>query len=422
MFTIENRAHTIYYGLLNLTIVAALIGAVVLIANNLTQIPALWFISGFGLLTLMLLMGGWLAQRTQAHGARTIWSFWAGIAYGLTLFAGGHWFGLSTFIPDLLLLWIVGLALLAFWNGSTLQMMLVAGLTGIWLYLVFLYGYSYMPGLLIIMAIYAFAGQRRFAPSIFLAAIVLTLILLNLYAYDLLFPAHFPLQFSITQLLITLALVSSLHAVVALLESRNAAQSPWPAYGEALHKLTQVIGVLALLPFAFWAPWEMLRAAFDGGLVGLVLGFALLMVTAILVFGRQTSAALRATFCGWALGYLLVAIGIDDHMLDMMHFSGQAYLPLIGIGMTVAAAGAYLVSGLYRICLVRMSVGVGLLFVAAMALMMEWVNGYRGQVVLWVGVALVLWIATQNLHRQLNPLSAPLSARPAPRLRQEAAL
>ncbi|MEZ4730538.1 MAG: hypothetical protein R3E79_25720 [Caldilineaceae bacterium] len=420
------KPSVLYYALLNLAIVAAVGGAVILIANHLDQIPALLFIGGFAGVALLLMMGLWFSQRTGADEAVGIWSFWAGIAYGLALFAGAHWFDLSTFIPDLLLFWIVGLALLGYWIAGVGQMALVALLTGVWFGLVFLYGYSYLPGVVLLLALYGFVARRRYAAVLFLLTVLLTLLVVNLYFYDLLHPAHFPLTLSITQGLVTLALLGGLHGVVALLAARDGEGSPWPAYGDALHNLLQGIGVALLVPLIFGASWATLRAAFDGSLLGLVLGFGLFLITAIVVFGRQTTLALRATFGGWALGYLLLTIGIDDHMLDMMHFTHQAYLPLIGVGMALLAAGGYLVAGIQQRCLVRLATGLALLLTAAVALTTEWLVDYPAQAMIWFGVALLILIVAQNLRRQMTPIDAPLAdpqvIRQAAQLAKEVAL
>lgn len=419
------RTSALYYTLFNLAILCLVGGAVTLIANNLERIPPLWFITGFGLLTLLLIGGSWLAKRREAVESAKIWAFWAGITYGLALFAGAHWFSLTSFIPDLLLCWIAGLALLAFWQGDNWQMGAVALLTGVWFYLVFLYGYGYLPGVVLLGVLYFFVAQRQHSALLFVLAVLLTLLVINLYFYDFTHPAHFPLAFSTAQMLITLALLGGLHGVVALLTRRNGqrdddgydeenddnddAASPWYAYGEALHKFLQAVGVLLLAPLTFSDTWTLLRATFAANLFGIILGFGLLMITAIFLFSRPTTLALRTTFAGWALGYFLLAIVLDDHMMDMVHFTGQAYLPLVGIGLAVGASGGYLIAGLYRLCLVRISTGLGLLLVATVALLSEWVTGYQGQSMLWFGLALVVWIVAQNLYRQSNPILAPLA-------------
>lgn len=420
------KPNTLYYAILHLAIGTAVVGAVILLANNLAQIPALLFIGGFATVALLLVMGLGFTRRAGADEAAALCSFWAGIAYGLALFAGAHWFDLTAFIPDLLLLWIAGVALLGFWSASVGQMILVALLTGVWFGLVFLYGYAYLPGVVLLLALYGFVARRRYSTPLFLLTVLLTVLVVNLYFYDLNHPGHFPLQFSISQALITLALLTSLHAVVAWLAARDEETSPWPAYGDALHMLLQGVGVALLFPLLFGAAWSQLRAAFDGDLLGLVLGFALLMVAAIVIFSRPTSLALRATFGGWALGYLLIAIAIDDHMLDMMHFTHQAYLPLIGVGMALLAAGGYLVAGIQQLCLVRLTTGLALLLAAAAALTSEWLTGYAAQAMLWFGVALILFIVAQNLRRQMTPVDAPLAepqgARTVTQLAKEAAL
>lgn len=403
------KPNTLYYALLNLAIFTAVVGVVILIANNLAQIGALTYIGGFALVTLLLVMGVWFSRRRAADEAAHLWSFWAGIAYGLTIFAGAHWFNLTSFIPDLLLFWVVGVALLAFWSGSVAQMGLVALLTGGWFALVFLYGYSYLPGVVMLLALYGFVARRRYSVPLFLLTVLLTVGVVNLYFYELNQPGHFPLHFSIAQLLITLALLGGLHGVVGWLTARDAETSPWPAYGDALHQLLQGVGVTLLLTLVFGSAWSSLRAAFDGNLLGLVLGFALLMVATIVIFSRPTSLALRTTFGGWALGYLLISLAIDDHMLDMMHFTHQAYLPLIGVGMALLAAGGYLVAGIQQRALVRLTTGLVLLLAAATALTSEWLTSYPAQALLWFGVALLILIVAQNLRRRLTPLDAPLA-------------
>ena len=403
----------LYYALFNLAILCLASGAVTLIANNLERIRGLWFIVAFALVTMLLLMGSWLAKRSGATASARSWSCWAGITYGVTIFSGAHWFNFTTFIPDMLLLWIAGLALLAFWHADSWQMGVAALLTGLWLYLAFLYGYGYLPAVVLLFILYFFVTRRQTSAALFLVAVLLTLLLINLYFYDFTHPAHFPLDFSTAQLLITLALFGGLHGVIGLVTSRtddaDNAPSPIADYGEALHTFLQVSGVLLLIPLTFSHTWYTLRATFSANLFGIVLGFGLLLVTAIFLFSHKRSLALRITFCGWALGYFLLAIVLDDHMMDMVHFTGQAYLPLVGILLAVGAAGGYLVAGVYHLCLVRLSAGLILLLVATWALLTEWVTGYQGQAMLWVGLAFLIWLVAQNLYRQLTPTWAPLA-------------
>lgn len=42
-------------------------------------------------------------------------------------------------------------------------------------------------------------------------------------------------------------LLTALHGVVAWLTARDEETSPWPAYGDARHKLLQVVGVALII-------------------------------------------------------------------------------------------------------------------------------------------------------------------------------
>src|SRR5262245_27292528 len=275
MFDIKT-SRVIHLALFNAAIVIALLGAVILIANNLEHVPGIVFIGVFSALALGLGAMGIGKLHHDATVAR-IWSFWSGIAYGIAVFSGAHLLGLAEFIPDLLLLWTIGLLLLAYLCASALQMGIVTALSMVWLFLTFLYGQSYLPGAIILAVAYWFVLRRHQSSTLFMLAVLGTLLLANLYFYDLIHPAHYPLAFSISHLVLTLALFGALSGLSGLAAHHAAHGSRWRGYARALGTVTSVVGVAALLGLSSRSGWGRLAAAFDGSTIGFTIGGALLL-------------------------------------------------------------------------------------------------------------------------------------------------
>ena len=122
-------------------------------------------------------------------------------------------------------------------------MALVALLNLLWLYMTFLYGMAYWPGLIIIGCLYWFAWQRRTSITLFLLAVINTLVLLNLYGYDLVHPNHFPLSFSSIHILVTFAGFGMLSGLAGITWRTIPPWSPWLRYSQALIWLTTVASI-----------------------------------------------------------------------------------------------------------------------------------------------------------------------------------
>jgi hypothetical protein len=390
----------IYLALFNAAIAIALSGAVILIANNLEHIPGIVFIGVFSALALGLGATGIRKVHSDAAVAR-IWCFWSGIAYGIAVFSGAHLFGLVDFIPDLLLLWAIGLLLLAYLCGSALQMGIVTALSMVWLFLAFLYGQSYLPGAIILAVTYWFVLRRRQSSALLVLAVLGTLLLANLYFYDLIQPAHYPLTFSISHLALTLALFGALSGVSGLAAHHAARDSRWRGYAHALGTVTSVVGIAALLGLSSRGGWERLAAAFDGSTIGFMIGGALLLAVAIPVFARPVAAGARAAFLSWAGGLLLLAGGLADLPAGL-----HTVLPLIAVLFAFGVAGGLLVAGVRRLRLARLSSGLAVLALAALALAMEWSTQYLSSALVAFGAASVVFVVAHRYWRGAEPARA----------------
>jgi hypothetical protein len=390
----------IYLALFNAALVIALSGAVILIANNLEHIPGTVFIGVFSALALGLGAMGIRKLRSDATVAR-LWCFWSGIAYGIAVFSGAHLFGLVDFIPDLLLLWTIGLLLLAYLCASALQMGIVTALSMVWLFLTFLYGQPYLPGAIILAVTYWFVLRRRQSTALFVLAVLGTLLLANLYFYDLIQPAHYPLTFSISHLVLTLALFGALSGVSALAAHHAAHEPRWRGYARALGAVTSVVGVAALLGLSSRGGWERLAASFDGSTTGFTIGGALLLAVAIPVFTLPVATGTRLAFFGWAGGWLLLAGGLADRPAGL-----RTVLPLIAVLLAFGVAGGLLVAGMRRSRLVRLSSGLAVLALAALALAMEWSTQYLSSALIAFGAAGVVFVVAHRYRRSAEPARA----------------
>lgn len=390
----------IYLALFNTAIVIALLGAVILIANNLEYIPGLLFIGIFSVLALGLGAASISSIRHDATVAQ-IWSFWSGIAYGIAVFSGAHFFGLVDFIPDLLLIWVIGLLLLAYLCNSALQMGIVTALSMVWLFLAFLYGQSYVPGVIILALVYWFVLQRRQSSALFVLAVLGTLLVANLYFYDLLQPAHYPLAFSIAHLVLTLALFGVLNGISSLVVQGAARDSRWRGYAHAMSIITSVVGIAALLALSSRGSWQGIAAAFDGNTLGFMIGGALLLAVAIPVFIRPVAAGARATFLGWIGGWLLLAGGLANWPVGL-----RMIVPLMAVLFSFGVAGGLLLAGVRQQRLVRLSAGVAVLVLAALALAMEWSAQYLSSALIAFGAASIVFVVAYLYRRGAEPARA----------------
>jgi hypothetical protein len=395
-------ARAIHLALFNAAVVIALLGAVILIANNLEHIPGTVFVGVFSALALWLGVTGIREVRHDAAVAQ-IWCFWSGIAYGIAVFSGAHLFGLVEFIPDLLLLWTIGLLLLAYLCVSVLQMAAVTALSMAWLFLAFLYSQPYLPGAIILGVTYWFALRRRQSSGLFVLAVLGTLLLANLYFYDLSRPAHYPLVFSIAQLVLTLALFAALSGASSLVVQRAAPQSRWLGYAHAVGSVANVVGVAVLLGLSSRSAWADLTATFDGDMrgfpIGFLIGLAILLVVAIPVFTRPIALGARTTFLVWVSGWLLLAAGLADQPSGL-----RAAVPLIAALLAFGVAGGLLVGGLRRPRLAQLVAGVVVLALVALALATEWSTYYLSSALIAFGAASVVFVVADRYRRGAKPI------------------
>ncbi|HRW10789.1 MAG TPA: hypothetical protein P5121_37060 [Caldilineaceae bacterium] len=396
------RENLVYNLLVNLTVLTAVAGIVVLLANNLTAIPAELYLGVFGALALILTIAGLLSRRRDKKNATQILSFYAGIVLGLVIFAGGHFYGFATFIPDLLLLWMVGLTLLAFLFASVGQMALVALLNLVWLYMTFLYGMSYWPGLILIICLYWFAWQRHTSIPLFLLAAINSLVILNLYGYDLVHPTHFPLAFSSIHILVTFAFFGMMSGLAGITWRNIPPWSPWLRYSRALIWMTTVVGLGVLLYLITPGSWVFINNGFDGRLIGIVAGMGIYMCTAVFVFSRPTMPGTRSRFLLWTVGFMLLVSGLNDLM---MPFAYQQYLTLI-LGLLAMGVGLALLWGaVVHRCLWRLGLGLTTLAVSTAMVMMSWVEDYMTQSMIFFALALVMAVTIWRLRRKPKPVA-----------------
>jgi hypothetical protein len=66
------------------------------------------------------------------------------------------------------------------------------------------------------MMVYMFVFLRRRSTALFVLAVLESILLLNLFFYDWIHPAHFPLHFSISHLLFSAALLGALSGLSGL--------------------------------------------------------------------------------------------------------------------------------------------------------------------------------------------------------------
>jgi hypothetical protein len=382
-----------YYLFINLALVIALSGAVVLIANNLEWIPALVFIGVFSALAIWLGYTGYQQHKKNYMPAARIWYFWAGIAYGLAVFSGAHLFGLTHFIPDLLLLWFIGLTLLAVWGHSTLQLGLAALLNLAWFYLVFLYDQSYLPGLVILAVTYWFLLRRRPSSWLFIVAVVTTLLLANLYFYELIHPAHYPLHFSLSHLIFTVAFLGSLSGLAALQFEAPA----WADYAYILKVLTTILGVALLIALSLPPVWDTLIPAFDGGLAGVLTGIILLVITAVPLFTHPATLEQRLTFLTWCLGFILLVAGLFEWVTGV-----RAFMPTAAALLATGIAVSWLITGLRRLSLWPLFFGLGLLTLICLIVLMVWSWAYIASASILFGLAAVVFVIAERYRSMLQ--------------------
>lgn len=394
---ITQRDNLVSNIMVNVTVLMAVAGIVLLIANNLATIPGDIYIGFFGILAFVLTVAGLISQRGDHTNTVQILGFYAGIVLGLAIFAGGHFYGIVTFLPDLLLIWMATLVLLAFLFGSTWQMGLVGILNLTWLAVAFLYNSAYWPGLILIGCLYWFAWQRRTSVMLFLLAVANTIFIINLYGYNLVHPDHYPLTFATVHLLVTFAFFGMLSGLAGITWRHIPPWSPWLRYSQALIWLTTVAGIGVLLFLITPNSWMIINQSYDGGLFAIVLGMALYMVTAVFVFSRPTMPGTRTRFGLWTLGFLLLVSGLNKMV---MPFAFQQYMTLIlallGIGVGLAVLWG---AGKAR-SLSQLTLGLFTVVTATTFMMMEWSTGYRFDAMIFLTLAMIKMTMLMLMQRR----------------------
>ncbi len=388
--------------MVNVTILTAVTGIVTLIANNLATIPAPIYIGVFATLAVVLLGAGIINQRRGNASAVQILSIYTGIVMGLVIFAGGHLYGLVTFIPDLLLIWMAALILLAFLFTSTWQMGFVAVLNLLWLAMAFLYGTAYWPGLIIIGCLYWFAWQQRTSTTLFLLAVLNSMVIINFYGYDLIHPGHYPLTYATVHLLVTFAFFGMLSGLAGITWRTIPPWSPWIRYSKALIWLSTVMGIGLLLYLITPGSWMVINQNYDGGLFAIVLGMMLYMIAAVLVFNRPTMPGTRSRFLLWTVGFMLLVSGLNKMV---MPFAFQQYMTLIlsllamGIGLGVLWSAVQLRS------VPRLLLGLPTLVIATTLLLMAWVHDYVTAASIFLTLALIMLVLTLRVRHKARAVA-----------------
>jgi len=393
------RENFVYTLMVNVTVLMAVAGLVLLIANNLTSIPANIYIGVFATLAVVLIGAGIVSQRRgQIHAVQAL-SFYAGIVVGLVIFAGGYYTGIATFVPDLLLIWMAALILLALLFTATWQMGLVALLNLAWLAMAFLYGLAYWPGLIIIGCLYWFAWQQRTSTTLFLLAVLNSMVIINFYGYDLIHPAHYPLTYATVHLLVTFAFFGMLSGLAGITWRNIPPWSPWLRYSKALIWLSTVMGIGLLLYLITPGSWTVINQNYDGGLFAIVLGMMLYMVTAVFVFSRPTMPGTRSRFLLWTIGFMLLVSGLNKMV---MPFAFQQYMTLV-LGLLAMGIGLGLIwSALQLRSRLRLLLGLFTLATATTLVMNDWVHDYVTASTIFLLLAFIMMLFTLRLRHKAN--------------------
>ena len=396
----QNRLHLAF---INIAAVTALIGIVALVSQYLDQIPGMAWVLFFSIITLVFVGIGYsyLSKDNQFSEKQTvgrIWFFWAGLAYGIAVVSGGHFFELLDFIPDLVLAWLVGLLLLGIWSGNRWQMSLAAVLNIVWMSLVFLYDQSYIPGALIVAVIYWFVFYRRQATAAFTLNVVATIALANLYFYDYVNDFHYPLTYSFYHLIFTVALLAS----VAGLSGLKIRGPLWKEYSGSLHLVSAFAGAAIALALVVRENWSTLIYAYDGNLRGPFLSFVILQIAIIAVLSMKTRIGRRASFYGWCAGFLMLAagmLGLPDAM--------TTFLPLAASGFGLLLAISWLYRGVHQLSLMWVISGLALTTATLVVTMLEWTDHFAYSVFIPIGIGALIYFVGMSYRYRLNQLDEP---------------
>lgn len=239
-------AHGAYFVLVNTAITLFLVGAVLVISNNLDRIPVVAFIALFSLLSvLMAVLTLRALDAKDRHGlawART-WAYWGCVFLGIAAVSVAHRMGWLAFIPDLVLVWLIVFSACALALGHRLGLLVAQVLLTLWLLASFLYGQSYVPGLVVCAVLTGYLVRHPHAGLLVLNA-GNALLLAGLYSYAALLAQHYPLHWP-PDLLLPL-----LGALVLLWSASVAANQMQPArrdYRLLAHVVCGLGGLLLVL-------------------------------------------------------------------------------------------------------------------------------------------------------------------------------
>ena len=333
----HSHATASFFGLLNLLVTLFLLGAVMVISSYLTQIPVAVFIALFGLLTaLMAVLTQRAVQQQRMPWART-WGFWGCVFFGIAAIAAAHRLGLLAFIPDLLLVWLLGFALVALWLQHPLLFLLSQVLLTLWLVCTYLYGQSYLPGLAVFLLLGWYLRQPRAAAALLLQALN-GLLLAALYGYAVLRPQHYPLEFPPALVLPLLACLALLWAVGQAARLAQPARQDGVWVGQVAGGLgLALLVVLALAPF-----WQRLRSLWAGPLAPWALALALLvwLLGAALLRHCKAGRSVWLRYLVWVGAALLLQLaGLLPESLLARHLSSLSALLALALALRRLRAG-----------------------------------------------------------------------------------
>jgi hypothetical protein len=282
----------IFFALLNLAIALLLVGAVIVIATYLSVIPVLAFIALFAALTAaMVTLAHQSAKAGNLAWART-WGYWGCLFFGIAAIALAHRLGLLAFIPDLILVWLLGFVVCALWLGQRISYFVAQVLLTIWLVCTFLYGQSYLPGVAVSLLLGWPLRTTQGAAALLLQTFN-GLVLAALYFYAAIQAQHYPLQFPPAMVFPLLASLALLWAACATQRLRRDAL--------VLGHVVTGLGLVLLVLLCVDPLWQSLRSVWIGPPSSLAMAMALLvwLLGALLLKARAVPAPGWITFLTW---------------------------------------------------------------------------------------------------------------------------
>ena len=397
-----------YLGLMNLAISFLLGGAVIVISQNLAHIPVSVFIIFFAsLASAMLFMARKMRHKQQLGWSRTF-AFWCGIFFGIALISAAHRLELLSFIPDLMLIWMIGLLLLGLWSMHAWMLMFTAVLNLTWCAMTFLYAQSYIPGVIIAGIIFCFIfsreGLQKKTLGLFFLVILNFVLLCNLYLYDIIHISHYPLQFSLAQLPFNVALMAFLWALASTLKRPAASPSYYAyiSYMASLRIYTMVLGISFLIAMSIEPVWQALlnwSLQDDSSTAANIIGLVFWLLGALWIFRKKNDSANKLGYVLWGISYALFAASLTYPLIaEQASNSARLYV------FTLALYWLY--QGIYRPCLNRLLTGLGLFICAALTSLQAWSPSdkhYLIQVIVFWIIASVIGLTVELYRRKVTP-------------------